>query len=271
VSSGREVATAYDAMAETYDALDNQPFYLTQYRTYMEDIAARSAMWRGRVLDLGCGTGIHTMAVAPLADQVVGIDFSPGLVRKARRKLEGLPGAFLMVADATAMPFRHAAFDAAQSYGEPLSHVADPDGVLTELARVMRPGGRVVLSVDNQWNVRTLLHPVRVLRAFRSRGGSVRDWEFYDDAGRPVRLSLKTFTHPELVDLLLRHGFVVDDVVGIHVFTLLAPLPTDARGDDWRARTFRLLHGIDRRLADRYPFNRFGYSKIVSAVLSAEA
>ena len=80
-----------------------------------------------------------------------------------------------------------------------------------------------------------------------------------------MRLSLKTFTHAELVGLLARNGFEVEDSVGIHVFTLLVPLATDARGDDWRARAFRVLHRLDRRLAGRFPFNRLGYSRIVAA------
>jgi hypothetical protein len=80
-----------------------------------------------------------------------------------------------------------------------------------------------------------------------------------------VRLSLKTFTHPELAGLLERSGFHVEDVVGIHVFTLLVPLATDARANDWRARAFRLLHGLDRRVSHRWPFNRLGYSTIVAA------
>lgn len=258
------MASVYDAMAETYDEIDAQPFYITQYEAYAEDLLDRLSIWRGRVLDLGCGTGIHTRAVAEIADWVVGLDVSYRLVRKAQIKLRGARGSVL-VADATLLPFADATFDAVLSYGEPLSHIADHEAVLLELSRVLRPGGRVVLSVDNEWNARTLLSPRRFLEAARTRGGGMRDWEFYDDEGRSVRLTLKTFTHPELSGLLERSGFRVEDVVGIHVFTLLVPLATDARGDDWRARAFRLLHHLDRRVAGRWPFNRLGYSTIVAA------
>lgn len=251
-------------MAETYDEIDAQPFYITQYEAYAEDLIDRLPDWRGRVLDLGCGTGIHTRAVAEIADWATGIDVSFRLVRKAHQKLQGARGSVL-VADAGGLPFSDAVFDAALSYGEPLSHFGDPDAALAELARVLRSGGRAVLSVDNEWNLRTLLSPRRFLHAAASRGGAVRDWEFYDDDGRPVRLSLKTYTHVELVRLLERHSFRVEDVVGIHVFTLLAPLATNARGHDWRARAFRLLHRVDRRLARRWPFSHLGYSKIVAA------
>lgn len=266
VSSGRDVATAYDAMADTYDEIDSQPFYASQYATYRADLESRWGTWQGTVLDLGCGTGIHTLAVAAIAERVVGCDVSPALVLKAQAKLRGAPNAAVLVADAAALPFRDCTFGAVQSYGEPLSHIVDPEAAVRELARVVKPGGRVVVSVDNEWNLRTILHPARLVKAIASRGGSVRKWEFFDDQGRPVRLALKTFTHTELVAIFRRHGFKVEDVVGIHVFSLLAPLATDARGDGWRARAFLRLHSVDRRLALRWPWNRFGYSKIVSAV-----
>jgi len=98
---------------------------------HAEDLLDRIADWRGRVLDLGCGTGIHTRAVAELADWVVGIDVSPRLVRKAHVKLRGARGS-VVVADARHMPFADCVFDSALSYGEPLSHIEDPGAVLAE-------------------------------------------------------------------------------------------------------------------------------------------
>ena len=80
-----------------------------------------------------------------------------------------------------------------------------------------------------------------------------------------VLLVYGAYTWLLVVGLLERHGFRCEDVTGIHVFTLLVPLATDARGADWRARAFRLLHRVDRRLAHRWPFNRLGYSTIVAA------
>lgn len=251
-------------MAETYDQIEAQPFYTTQYQTYAADLAARSDWWRGAVLDLECGTGINTALVASLADRVVGCDVSPALVRKAHEKLSSSSGAWAVVADAAALPFPTRAFDSVLSYGEPLSHMTDPDAGVSELARVIRPGGRLVLSVDNEWNVRAL-HPRRLRAALSSRGGSVREWAFFDDQGGAVRLALRTFTHSKLSELLRRHGFALRDVVGIHVLTLLAPLPTDARGDGWRARWFQRLHRFDQRLARSWPWNRLGYSKMVAA------
>lgn len=259
------MASAYDSMAETYDDIDSHPFYAGQYVAYADDLARRAAVWRGRVLDLGCGTGIHTRELAARADYAVGIDVSRSLVRKAAEKLTGRRGTAL-VADATALPFRAAAFDAVQSYGEPLSHIADYEAVVRELSRVTRPGGVAVLSIDNEWNARLALRPRRLLKAIATRGGSVRDWTYEDDAGRPRRLKLRTFTHREIRRLLERHGFTVGDSVGIHVLTLLAPVRAESPMAGWRASAFRALHRLDRRVSDRWPFNRLGYSKILTAV-----
>ena len=126
--------------------------------------------------------------MAEIADWAVGIDVSFRLVRKAREKLRGARGSVL-VADAGFLPFANETYDAVLSYGEPLSHVGDPDAAVAELARVVRRGGWAVLSVDNEWNARTILSPRRFLQAAATRGGGVRDWEFFDDAGHPVRLS----------------------------------------------------------------------------------
>ena len=110
--------------------------------------------------------------MAEIAGWTVGIDVSLGLVRKAKIKLEDARGSVL-VADATRMPFAAGSFDAVLSYGEPLSHIADHAAVLAGWAASWH-GRRVVLSVDNEWNVRTIVIR-RFLHAARSRGGAVRD------------------------------------------------------------------------------------------------
>src|SRR5688500_1338417 len=107
-------------MSESYDDIEAQPVYISQCEAYAEDLLDRLPVWHGRVLDFGCGTGIHTRAVAEIAAWAVGIDVSHRLVRKAQAKLHGARGSVL-VGDATHMPFADGAFDAILSYGEPLS------------------------------------------------------------------------------------------------------------------------------------------------------
>ncbi len=104
-----------------------------------------------RLLDLCTGTGaVALRAAARVGDGglVVGIDFSGGMIRKAREKAPapGRAGPFFVVGDAARLPFRDAAFDAVTC-----SHAMyelDPetrDAALEESLRVLRPGGRFAM------------------------------------------------------------------------------------------------------------------------------
>lgn len=102
----------------------------------------------GRLLDVGCGTGIVTrrLAAARPATRVTGADLTYGMARKAAVRL---PGAVLL-ADGRALPFPDGVFDAVTSVW--LLHLLDrPEDVraaVAECARVLRPGGVYVTTVD---------------------------------------------------------------------------------------------------------------------------
>jgi ubiquinone/menaquinone biosynthesis C-methylase UbiE len=108
-----------------------------------------------RVLDLGCGTGRHTCAVARLKAVIaIGLDVSKTDILEAKKRLlyeESLGkqggGAWgLLVADVTALPFKDNAFDCVIC-SEVLEHVHRQDTAVHEAARVIRPGKDLVISV----------------------------------------------------------------------------------------------------------------------------
>lgn len=96
-----------------------------------------------RVVDVGTGAGTLALAIAPLVREVVGVDVVPELLEAAR---ESAPANVTFVeADATRLPFDRAEFDVA-TCRRTLHHVARPELVVAELARVTRPGGTVLVE-----------------------------------------------------------------------------------------------------------------------------
>ena len=101
-----------------------------------------------RVLDLGCGTGDDVRDLAPLvgpSGRVVGVDRSETVIAEARERAPGtaLPVEF-QVADAYALPFPDAAFDICRA-DRVFHHLEHPGQAFSELLRVTRPHGRVLL------------------------------------------------------------------------------------------------------------------------------
>jgi len=136
-----DVAAMFDDVAERYD-LTNDVLALGQTRRWRRLVREALAPWPGeRVLDLAAGTGTSTAALAETGAFVVATDFSLGMLQVGRRRQPHLP---FVAGDGLHLPFRDAAFDAATiSFG--LRNLADRRAGLRELARVVRPGGRLVV------------------------------------------------------------------------------------------------------------------------------
>lgn len=144
----QEVQEMFAAIAPRYDAT-NDVLSLGLHRRWRRiavgESGARSGM---RVLDCATGTGDLALtfkrAVGP-SGQVIGTDFCAEMLKTAPQKARrlGLDVEF-QVADAMALPFSEASFDISSiAFG--IRNVDDPQACLHELARVVRPGGRVVV------------------------------------------------------------------------------------------------------------------------------
>jgi ubiquinone/menaquinone biosynthesis C-methylase UbiE len=96
-----------------------------------------------RAVDVGTGAGTLALALAPLVEEVVGVDVVPELLQAARRRAP--TNVTFVEGDATALPFERASFHIGATR-RTLHHVARPELVVAELARVVRPGGTVLVE-----------------------------------------------------------------------------------------------------------------------------
>jgi ubiquinone/menaquinone biosynthesis C-methylase UbiE len=143
----RDVASGYERWASEYDNPGNP--LIGHEQPVVHGILAT---WPAplRVLDAACGTGRHTVHLAGLGHAVTGVDASPPMLALAAKKRNDLS---LVEGNVEALPFPNGAFDAAVC-ALLFDHLPNIDGAIGELARVVRPGGRVLIS-----NV----HPTMVL------------------------------------------------------------------------------------------------------------
>ena len=94
--------------------------------------------------DLGCGTGQMTAALAPFVRHVIAVDGSAAMLQAAKKRLQGFDNVELRRGDLEALPIDDAKLDAA-TLALVLHHLADPRRVLAEVARVLKPGGQLLV------------------------------------------------------------------------------------------------------------------------------
>ena len=114
-----------------------------------------------RILDIAAGTGTSSAALTRTGAHVVAADFSSGMIEVGRSRNADNPNLEFVQADATALPFPYGDFDLV-GCARVLHHVRRPELVVSELARVTRPGGRILL-VDQLGDV----DPIRSLELDR--------------------------------------------------------------------------------------------------------
>lgn len=136
-----EVAAMFDGVARRYDRT-NDVLSLGRARAWRRAVArAVDARPGQRVLDLAAGTGSSSLAFTRSGADVVACDFSLGMLRVGKAMHPDLD---LLAGDALRLPFADGVFDTVTiSFG--LRNVSDVDRALTEMARVTRPGGRLVV------------------------------------------------------------------------------------------------------------------------------
>jgi len=153
VSTGQDPRLFYDSIADKFEGLDHPHDIRRRLEIVFDELLDDSALRGRRVLDAGCGYGAFSRQARTRGARVVSCDIAGKLVLRASRAA----GSQGVVADACALGFRDASFSTIIS-SELVEHVERPIDAVRELARVLEPGGVLVLTTPQrpwQWVVRT--------------------------------------------------------------------------------------------------------------------
>ncbi len=141
-----EVRAMFDRIARVYDPMNLVISAFQEPRWRKRAVALTGVKPGDRLLDVATGTGkvagdLHRLAQP--GGSVLGVDISPAMIRQATRRFADRPGLEFVVGDALALPTEDATFDAATiAFG--MRNLPDYRQGFAELARSVRPGGRVV-------------------------------------------------------------------------------------------------------------------------------
>lgn len=142
----------YDAFAAEYER-ERGPNDPGGYHELLDELEASYVRRFGLgkdVLEVGCGTGLVLLRIREFARRASGVDLSPGMLEKAKRR-----GLDVTLGSATALPFGDDQFDVTCSF-KVLAHVPEIETALSEMARVTRPGGMVLAEFYNPFSLRGL-------------------------------------------------------------------------------------------------------------------
>ena len=171
----------FAAHASEWDCL--RSLHVAEAEVETAILAALGDRMVGRLLDVGTGTGRMIELLGPQALSALGIDRSPEMLRLARAKIADMPNAEVRQADMAVLPLPDEAADTIVLH-QVLHFAQAPGGVLAECARVLAPGGRI-LVVDFAPHDREDLRAVQGHARLGFPDAAIRGW--LEDAGLNYR------------------------------------------------------------------------------------
>jgi ubiquinone/menaquinone biosynthesis C-methylase UbiE len=187
----KKVQQHYDEVADIYDdRYDGRRG--RYYHGHICDTVLRCLPGRGFLLDLGCGTGLFVRRYRDEGGTAVGLDISPRMVLQGRNRVKESD---FFVGTAEVLPFRDGSFDAMASLLA-FSYLPDPEAMLRESFRVLKPGGGIAICTLSR-TIFTRMVPV-IYRVGEQVGLKKVGVGAFGE---------RYYTDRELLDLLGRAGF----------------------------------------------------------------
>jgi SAM-dependent methyltransferase len=193
------VADGYDDWAGSYDQPGNA--MIDREEPIVHEILAGLPV--GVALDVACGTGRHAAHLASLGHRVTGVDASPGMLAAARAKV---PDGEFRTGDLHELPVADGQIDVVVC-GLALTHVRDLAPVFAEFARVLRPGGHLVISDIRGLLVDGTRYPL-LRQGPGGRPGFVQSWvhptSAFLQAALPLGLQVRRCEEPRQLGPMVR-------------------------------------------------------------------
>jgi SAM-dependent methyltransferase len=220
-------ANDYDAHAEAYTA-KNETGIANAYYERPAILALAGDVSGRRILDAGCGSGPLFAALRDRGAVMTGIDKSTGMLEQARNRLGD--DADLQVAElGSPLPFPDSAFDDVVA-SLVLHYLEDWEPALTELRRVLRPGGRLIMSVDHPFAI----HGIEYVAGRKTDYFATYNWtEEWTMGGDNVRMTFWNRPLHAMTDAFTAAGFRISVISEPHP----VPAARDLFPDEFRALT----------------------------------
>ncbi len=248
------VKTHFDTVADTYASFyQGQTSEAHSFTIRLKRVLEMLPSELGTLVDIGCGPGILLREVLDRdlhARRIVGTDFAPNMIAQAQERLAagGLAGkAELRVASVMELPFDSASVDTAVCMGL-MEYLDDESAAVAEIARILRPGGSVIITLPNRWSPYRLWQ--RLLnRTFKGLQRAFPNSKRLTQIEFMVGPFTKGVAHREYSErayrgFLKRQGFSTTDVCYYNYKLFLTPL--DKRFPAATVRVSRALECLGR-------------------------
>lgn len=272
------ICNYYNKYAPDYDVSDEwYSYYYNNLKNILFDLFGNNSLEKKRVLDIGCGTGIFTEIFSVLNANVTGIDIAENMINIANFRLskENLSGKCIK-GDAENIPFTNNYFDVVFCCGDVLDYIEDDINALSEMHRVLKPGGLILIGVGNRihlgviWYFLSYLFPKKIKynlkiseigkMMFNCLQNKYINFPHINNNGNIEYIPLRSYSYNEIKDHFLHLGIKIKIYFGFHIVTGLIPytLTSNKKCNPTIRTITRLLIELDKRFIDKIPFNRFG-------------